>query len=65
MATSEQETSIPVCCAYDELVPLGRLVGNPRNPNTHPKTQIELLAKIIAAQGWRAPITVSTRRADA
>jgi len=52
---------IPVYCAFDELVPTEALVGNPRNPNKHPERQIELLAKIIAAQGWRAPITVSTR----
>lgn len=52
---------IPVFCAHDEEVALEALVGNPRNPNTHPPSQIALLAKIIAAQGWRAPITVSTR----
>ncbi len=50
-----------VLCAHDELVPIERVTGNPRNPNTHPASQIELLAKIISAQGWRAPITVSTR----
>lgn len=53
--------SIAVFCAHDELVPTESVIGNPRNPNTHPKSQIELLAKIIASQGWRAPITVSTR----
>jgi ParB-like chromosome segregation protein Spo0J len=37
------------------------MVPNPRNPNTHPEKQIELLAKIIKNQGWRAPITVSSR----
>jgi len=36
-------------------------VANPRNPNTHGDSQIALLAKIIRAQGWRAPITVSNR----
>jgi DNA modification methylase len=50
-----------VKCAHDEMLPLERLVPNPRNPNKHPKTQIALLARIIEAQGWRAPITVSTR----
>lgn len=35
------------------------LVPHPRNPNTHSTAQIELLAKIIAGQGWRAPIVVS------
>ena len=56
-----QASEIQCHCAHDELVVLEKLVGNPRNPNTHPKAQIELLAKIISAQGWRAPITVSTR----
>lgn len=52
---------IPVHCAHDELVDIINLVPNPRNPNQHPKKQIELLAKIIKNQGWRAPITVSSR----
>jgi ParB-like chromosome segregation protein Spo0J len=50
-----------VKCAHDKLVPLGELKGNPRNPNHHPKKQVELLAKVILKQGWRAPITVSNR----
>ena len=54
-------SSTQVFCAHDELVPIERVIGNPRNPNKHPDTQIELLSRIIAAQGWRAPITVSTR----
>jgi len=52
---------IQIYCAHDELVAVEALVGNPRNPNQHPPAQIALLAKIIAAQGWRAPITVSKR----
>lgn len=43
------------------MVPVEEIIPNPRNPNKHPKKQIELLAKIIKAQGWRAPITVSNR----
>lgn len=50
-----------VHCAHDEMVAIERVVPNPRNPNRHPESQIDLLAKIIGAQGWRAPITVSTR----
>ncbi len=50
---------IPVYCAFDELADADLLVPNPRNPNRHPESQIALLAKIIKAQGWRAPITVS------
>ena len=52
---------IPVFCAYDELLDIGKAVPNPKNPNTHPKEQISLLSKIIKAQGWRQPITISTR----
>jgi len=48
-------------CAHDEMQPLDSLRPHPRNPNKHSKTQIELLAKIIGSQGWRAPIVVSKR----
>lgn len=50
---------IPVKCAFDEMVPIEKLVGNPANPNTHPANQVRLLARVIAVQGWRVPITVS------
>ena len=51
---------IPVFCAFDKIVPVGEVKPNPKNPNQHPEEQIHLLAKIIRAQGWRAPVTVST-----
>lgn len=54
-------TGLKVHCAFDEMVPIEQVVPNPRNPNQHPKKQLELLAKIISGQGWRAPITVSRR----
>ena len=50
-----------VNCAFDELVPLEKLVPNPRNPNQHPQSQVALLAKVIGHQGWRSPVVVSTR----
>ena len=50
---------IEVWCSFDELVPVGELKPNPRNPNTHPQRQIELLAKNIRYFGWRQTITVS------
>jgi len=50
-----------VYCAHDVIMLAGNLQPNPRNPNKHPSAQIELLAKIITAQGWRAPVTVSRR----
>ena len=48
-------------CAFDSMVAVEEIIPNPRNPNLHPKKQLDLLAKIIKAQGWRAPITVSNR----
>jgi hypothetical protein len=54
-------SGVPVHCAYNDLADITTLVPNPRNPNQHPQKQIELLAKIIKNQGWRAPIKVSTR----
>lgn len=52
---------VPVFCSFDELLPIAELVPNPHNPNTHSDHQIALLADIIKATGWRAPITVSKR----
>lgn len=52
---------IPVYCAHDEIVDIMKVVPNPRNPNMHPQRQIEILAQVIKAQGWRKPITVSKR----
>lgn len=52
---------VPVFCSFDELVDPTTLVGNPKNPNKHPKDQIKLLGKIISSTGWRAPVTVSRR----
>ena len=54
-------SGIPVYCAYDEIVPIGQLRPNPKNPNKHPQYQLEKLGKIIRGNGWRNPITVSTR----
>ena len=54
-------SGIPVYCAYDKIIPIGQLKPNPRNPNKHPQDQLEKLGKIIRGNGWRNPITVSTR----
>lgn len=53
--------SVPVFCAHDAIVDAATLVPNPKNPNTHPDEQIQLLGRIIRQTGWRAPITVSKR----
>lgn len=52
---------VPVYCSFDAIEPIVKVIPNPRNPNQHPENQIELLAKIVASQGWRSPITVSRR----
>lgn len=52
---------VPVYCSHDEIVDIMKVVPNPRNPNMHPQRQIEILAQVIKAQGWRKPITVSKR----
>ncbi|MDP0498696.1 MAG: ParB/Srx family N-terminal domain-containing protein [Verrucomicrobiota bacterium JB022] len=52
---------VEVWCSFDRLVPIEDLAPNPRNPNTHPARQIELLAKNVRYFGWRHPITVSNR----
>ena len=54
-------SGIPVFCAHDAIVPIEKVIPNPRNPNTHPAEQIKLLGRIIQAAGWRQPITVSNR----
>lgn len=47
-------------CSYTDLVPVDKLRAHPKNSNEHPKKQIALLAKILAFQGFRHPIVVST-----
>lgn len=53
--------NIMIHCAYTDLVGIASVIPNPRNPNHHSDKQVALLAKVIKAQGWRAPITVSNR----
>lgn len=48
-------------CAFDEMIPLEKLVSNPRNNNTHSDKQIKILSKLISAHGFRYPIVVSKR----
>lgn len=52
---------VPVYCAHDEILPIEKLIPNPRNPNRHPPEQVALLGRIIRAAGWRQPVTLSTR----
>lgn len=59
--TEMKQAAPSVNCAHTEMVKLEKIKPHPRNPNRHPKSQIDLLAKIIREQGWRAPIVVSRR----
>ena len=52
---------IKIHCKFDRLEPVENLKPHPQNPNKHPHRQIELLAKAIQHQGWRAPVVVSRR----
>lgn len=52
---------VPVFCAHDKVVDIETLVPNPKNPNQHPDSQIQLLGRIIRQTGWRQPITISKR----
>lgn len=52
---------VPVYCAHDAIVDVNKLTPNPKNPNTHPDSQVQLLGRVIRSAGWRQPITVSTR----
>lgn len=50
-------------CAHSAVLKVADLAAkvHPRNPNTHPPAQVELLAKIIEHTGWRRPIRLSKR----
>jgi len=50
-----------VHCEYTELVDIEKLIPNPDNPNEHSREQIDWLARVIKARGWRSPIVVSKR----
>ena len=52
---------VPVFCAHDAIIRAADLKPNPKNPNQHPDSQIQLLGRIIRQAGWRQPITVSKR----
>lgn len=53
--------SVKVRCLFDKMVKVEDLIFNPKNRNSHPKEQVERLAKMITYQGWRWPIKVSNQ----
>jgi hypothetical protein len=43
------------------IVDVSKIVPNPKNPNKHPKEQLERLSSIIEFQGFRQPLIISKR----
>jgi hypothetical protein len=48
-------------CEHTEQVEASTLKDHPRNPNKHPRTQVDALAANIRQYGWRHSILVSKR----
>lgn len=48
-------------CLYEELLPLHKIIENPKNPNQHFPEKIKILANNIDYQGIRWPIIISKR----
>jgi hypothetical protein len=61
MSEEPIRSSPPINCAHTALVDPLSLKPHPSNPNKHSKDQIALFVSILKYQGWRRPITVSTR----
>ena len=57
----KQASGINIHCRHDAIEETGKVRPNPENPNIHPKAQIEKLMTVIRKNGWRLPITISTR----
>lgn len=51
--------TIRVHCLFDRMEKPSSLKVHPRNPNTHPKDQIQALCASIKRFGWRDVVTVS------
>lgn len=54
---------IEIKCTQDgfKLVPIEKIVPNPKNNNRHSIEQIQALKKLIKAHGFRTPLTISNR----
>jgi len=59
--SAKRKSEIPVRCAFGKMVAVSELKPNPRNPNQHPESQLNLYAKVIEHQGWRRAVVVSNR----
>lgn len=54
---------IEIKCTADnfKIVPIEKIVPNPKNNNRHSIEQINAIAKLIKAHGFREPLTISNR----
>jgi hypothetical protein len=43
------------------LVPIDKIIPNPKNRNTHSEEQVDRLVKLIEANGFRSPLTISNQ----
>jgi len=43
------------------LKPTDALKKHPKNPNNHPRVQIDALCEVLIENGWRSPVVVSKR----
>lgn len=50
-----------VHCHFDDMMLVGHVKPNNRNPNFHPPEQLRLYGEIIEAQGWRRSLVISKR----
>ena len=50
-----------IFCRFTEKRATDSLIEHPKNPNSHPESQIKKLVRVIELNGWRQPIVVSER----
>jgi len=56
-----KKNKLDIHCSYTDLINPNKLKPNPKNINKHPNEQVQIIARILNAHGWRLPITVSKR----
>lgn len=49
-------------CTFEKMMPLAKVVPNPKNPNKHSQEQVEWLARIIEAHYGSIPIIINMVR---
>lgn len=52
---------VKVFCSHQHLIPPKDLIPHPDNNNDHTEEQVDMMVKIIKANGWRKVVVVSER----